>query len=156
MSTAIGSAVSDANIKADAAVPGKLPAFSWDNATVYFLLTDRFCNGDTSNDHSYGRGLDQDGNVVEGYKTEAAFQGDEFSVILQNDDYNNREKLVEMFEKRRKEICDSAKNKWEEVNIALGIAVYDPENENAVADTMRRADKIMYENKRIQKNSRST
>jgi alpha-amylase len=27
--------------------------FSWDNATVYFLLTDRFNNGDTSNDHSY-------------------------------------------------------------------------------------------------------
>ena len=30
-------------------------AFSWDNATVYFVLTDRFRNGDTSNDHSYGR-----------------------------------------------------------------------------------------------------
>ena len=28
--------------------------FSWDNANVYFLLTDRFANGDTSNDHSYG------------------------------------------------------------------------------------------------------
>jgi len=26
--------------------------FSWDNATVYFTLTDRFVNGDTSNDHS--------------------------------------------------------------------------------------------------------
>ena len=29
--------------------------FSWDNATVYFMMTDRFRNGDTSNDHSYGR-----------------------------------------------------------------------------------------------------
>lgn len=38
--------------------------FSWDNATVYFLLTDRFYNGDTSNDHSYGRGLDEEGNEV--------------------------------------------------------------------------------------------
>lgn len=26
--------------------------FSWDNASVYFLLTDRFNNGKTSNDHS--------------------------------------------------------------------------------------------------------
>lgn len=29
--------------------------FSWDNATVYFLFTDRFCNGDPSNDINYGR-----------------------------------------------------------------------------------------------------
>lgn len=29
--------------------------FSWDNATVYFLLNDRFVNGDTSNDRSYCR-----------------------------------------------------------------------------------------------------
>lgn len=35
--------------------------FSWDNATVYFVLTDRFLNGEPSNDHSYGRGLDKAG-----------------------------------------------------------------------------------------------
>lgn len=38
--------------------------FTWDNATVYFLLTDRFCNGSTDNDHAYGRGLDQNGDVI--------------------------------------------------------------------------------------------
>ncbi len=27
------------------------PTFSWDNATIYFLLTDRFNNGDTTNDY---------------------------------------------------------------------------------------------------------
>ncbi|MDU7403667.1 MAG: alpha-amylase [Citrobacter portucalensis] len=32
-----------------------LAAFDWHNATVYFVLTDRFVNGDPSNDHSYGR-----------------------------------------------------------------------------------------------------
>ena len=42
--------------------------FSWDNATVYFVLTDRFYNGDTSNDHSYGRSLNEDGSVQSGYK----------------------------------------------------------------------------------------
>ena len=31
------------------------PDFAWERASVYFLLTDRFCNGDTTNDHSYGR-----------------------------------------------------------------------------------------------------
>ena len=35
--------------------------FSWDNALVYFVLTDRFKNGDTSNDNSYGRGLNEAG-----------------------------------------------------------------------------------------------
>ncbi|WP_328803644.1 carbohydrate binding domain-containing protein [Paenibacillus puerhi] len=30
-------------------------SFSWDNANVYFVLTDRFNNGNTSNDTSYGR-----------------------------------------------------------------------------------------------------
>ncbi|MGL5287974.1 MAG: alpha-amylase, partial [Aeromonas sp.] len=28
--------------------------FSWDQASVYFLLTDRFHNGDPANDHSFG------------------------------------------------------------------------------------------------------
>lgn len=32
--------------------------FDWHNATVYFVLTDRFENGDPSNDQSYGRHKD--------------------------------------------------------------------------------------------------
>lgn len=36
---------------------GKAP-FSWHNATVYFVLTDRFENGNPANDHSYGRHSD--------------------------------------------------------------------------------------------------
>lgn len=42
--------------------------FSWDNATVYFVMTDRFNNGNTENDHAYGRSLDANGNVQNGYK----------------------------------------------------------------------------------------
>ncbi|ENR8890820.1 TPA: alpha-amylase [Citrobacter koseri] len=33
-------------------------AFNWHNATVYFVLTDRFQNGDPTNDQSYGRHKD--------------------------------------------------------------------------------------------------
>jgi alpha-amylase len=29
--------------------------FSWNNATIYFLMTDRFNNGNPANDHAYGR-----------------------------------------------------------------------------------------------------
>jgi alpha-amylase len=32
--------------------------FLWENATVYFLLTDRFANGDKANDFAYGRKAD--------------------------------------------------------------------------------------------------
>ncbi len=37
--------------------PTRAP-FSWDNATVYFMLTDRFNNGDKGSDHSFGRSGD--------------------------------------------------------------------------------------------------
>lgn len=65
--------------------------FSWDNATVYFLLTDRFKNGNTSNDHSYNRGLDQNGNVASISDTRATFHGGDFAGITQtiNDGYFN-------------------------------------------------------------------
>ncbi|MCL2694730.1 MAG: alpha-amylase family glycosyl hydrolase, partial [Clostridiales bacterium] len=55
--------------------------FSWDNATVYFLLTDRFYNGNPANDHSYGRGLDQSGKVVQGIDPSATFHGGDFAGI---------------------------------------------------------------------------
>ncbi len=38
--------------------------FTWDNATVYFVVLDRFFNGDTSNDNAYGRELDGDEEVA--------------------------------------------------------------------------------------------
>ena len=80
MSTAIGTAVTDANITAEAATTSSdAPVFSWDNATVYFLLTDRFCNGDPSNDHSYGRGQKNGQNVS--YETIGAFQGGDFAGV---------------------------------------------------------------------------
>jgi alpha-amylase len=42
---------------AASAAPAAKP-FIWENATVYFLLTDRFNNGDPHNDHAYGRADD--------------------------------------------------------------------------------------------------
>ena len=77
--------------------------------------------------------------------------GDEFAAVLLNDDLYNKEALVKQFEDARKEICASARHKWEEVNVAMGIAAYDPQADATVIDTVRRADKMMYENKRNQK-----
>lgn len=58
--------------------------FSWDNATVYFALTDRFYNGDKNNDYSYGRGLDEKGKIIEGYDgNPGAFQGGDLKGLTQ-------------------------------------------------------------------------
>lgn len=64
------------------ATPTSASDFTWDNATVYFLLTDRFNNGNTSNDHSYERGLNQNGSEAN-YNKVAAFQGGDFKGITQ-------------------------------------------------------------------------
>ena len=80
--------------------------------------------------------------------------GDEFAVILMNEDYYNREELINRFLDEQKKICSSTDNCWEQVRVALGIAVYDPGIDSAVSDTSRRADRVMYENKRIGKQNR--
>jgi alpha-amylase len=41
--------------KATNTSPKAAQPFLWENATVYFLLTDRFNNADRANDHAYGR-----------------------------------------------------------------------------------------------------
>ncbi len=77
--------------------------------------------------------------------------GDEFAVVLQNGDFENREALVHRFNVTSREICDLAQNKWDEVHVSVGMAVYDPTIDRSVSDTARRADKDMYVNKQIRK-----
>ncbi len=77
--------------------------------------------------------------------------GDEFAVVLQNDDYKNRDDLFALFKEAREEACNNAENEWEKVNVTLGLAVYDPEIDVTVIDVARRADRAMYENKRTRK-----
>ncbi len=60
-------------------------SFSWDNASVYFLLTDRFSNGNTANDHSYNRLVDhRTGAIVTSSQLNsdmATFHGGDFKGI---------------------------------------------------------------------------
>ena len=77
--------------------------------------------------------------------------GDEFAVILRNDDFWNREELVRKFEEDSAAISAAAENPWEKVSVSMGIAVYDPQTDHCVNDTVRRADKVMYINKKAQK-----
>lgn len=78
--------------------------------------------------------------------------GDEFTVVLQNEDYQKRNELINLFEEKSFEISETKKAHWEKVSVAIGIADYDSEIDKSVIDVMRRADYLMYENKRKQKN----
>ncbi|MGZ6124749.1 MAG: alpha-amylase family glycosyl hydrolase [Myxococcales bacterium] len=55
-------------------------SFTWPNATVYFAMTDRFFNGDSSNDHGYGRQKDGASEV-------GTWHGGDFKGLAQKLDY---------------------------------------------------------------------
>ena len=77
--------------------------------------------------------------------------GDEFAVVLQNEDYQNRKELTELFDKNADEIRALAENKWEQVSVSLGMAEYDSQSDTSIDDVIHRADKTMYENKHARK-----
>ena len=63
--------------------PGK-GRFSWANATVYFVIPDRFSNGDPGNDHAYGRELDASGQPIKDFRRRpGTFHGGDFAGMLQ-------------------------------------------------------------------------
>ena len=63
-----------------------LDKFTWDNALVYFVLTDRFCNGDTTNDHSYNRVNNSTNSSVPDVAT---FHGGDIKGLTNKLDYLN-------------------------------------------------------------------
>ena len=81
--------------------------------------------------------------------------GDEFAIILENDDCYNIESLTRMFDNYVNKINVEVSNSWEKVNVAYGIALYDKENDRDVDEVVRRADKYMYDDKRRRKNNNS-
>ena len=54
------------------------PAFDWGKATVYFVITDRFLNGDQTNDVNYGRVTDYGSERLNA----ATFHGGDFKGML--------------------------------------------------------------------------
>ena len=58
--------------------------FTWDNANVYFVLTDRFNNGDSSNDHGYGRSNNESNSNVPDIAT---FHGGDIAGLTAKLDY---------------------------------------------------------------------
>ena len=77
--------------------------------------------------------------------------GDEFVVILQNEDYIDRDKLISGYESTVSEVNASADSPWNTVNLSMGIAVYMPDQDSGADSVFHRADVKMYEDKSLYK-----
>ena len=77
--------------------------------------------------------------------------GDEFVLILKDEDFHNFKFLLERFEIVVDEINASAEAPWEQVWVSKGFAFFDPSEDNLVQKIMQRADRLMYEDKRARK-----
>ncbi len=82
--------------------------------------------------------------------------GDEFAVILEAEDYANREELIQLYDEQCEKTMQEASNPWDRVSAAKGIAVYAPAEDKSVVDVVRRADRMMYEEKRRRKQQRTS
>lgn len=91
--------------------------------------------------------------ICEVFKHSPVFRigGDEFVVVFIGSDYENRKELVNQFNESQNLIFSRERNAWDRVSVSSGIAVYDPLLDKSITDLIQRADKLMYENKKIRK-----
>ena len=77
--------------------------------------------------------------------------GDEFVVISKSKDYLRVDKLVEELKRKTNKTIDV--HDGENISAAVGFSTYNPQVDKTVDDVFKRADKAMYEHKRLLKNS---
>ncbi|MBR6874417.1 MAG: diguanylate cyclase [Ruminococcus sp.] len=81
--------------------------------------------------------------------------GDEFVVILRNNDFLNVEKLEQEFNRQFDLYeADPALKPWEKISASLGYALYDAATDDCTDDVFKRADQNMYKRKREMKATR--
>lgn len=74
--------------------------------------------------------------------------GDEFVVIMLNDDFESMKSVIGHFRDEVRRIQkDKSLKPWEKVSAAIGCAVYDENNDDNAASVFKRADQDMYEHK---------
>lgn len=68
--------------------PAVPDTFTWDNVNAYFVLTDRFYNGEKGNDHSYYRqNAENNSKLNSGYNNVATFHGGDIKGLTEKLDY---------------------------------------------------------------------
>jgi diguanylate cyclase (GGDEF)-like protein len=81
--------------------------------------------------------------------------GDEFVVLLENSDYDNRAFLLDRLKTAFEESStDVTRHPWERYSAAVGMAVYVRSDDGSIDEVFRRADSQMYEDKQRQKAER--
>ncbi|MBO6260336.1 MAG: GGDEF domain-containing protein, partial [Lachnospiraceae bacterium] len=74
--------------------------------------------------------------------------GDEFVIVLKNNDLRGIDRLIDEFNSKLEEMQnDSELEPWEKISAAIGYATYDEATDKTVEDVFRKADKAMYERK---------
>ncbi|MBO4846238.1 MAG: GGDEF domain-containing protein [Lachnospiraceae bacterium] len=73
--------------------------------------------------------------------------GDEFVVILEGRDYENRDELLKLIRQRYKESASSDRDPWLKYSAAVGMALYHPGSDLDVDTVFKRADNDMYHEK---------
>lgn len=88
--------------------------------------------------------------ISEAFKCSPAFRigGDEFMVILQGSDMDERDALLEKFDSDCESALVEADNATIRVVIAKGVAIFDPAVDTQFSDVFNRADFEMYKNKK--------
>ncbi len=78
--------------------------------------------------------------------------GDEFIVVVENQDFRDLDKNVEQFKACiERDRSEEDLEPWERTSAAIGSAIYDPDKDCGIEDTLKRADEQMYANKRAMK-----
>lgn len=73
--------------------------------------------------------------------------GDEFAAILQGGDYDHRRELIGRLVDLQERSKEQAKHPWEIVSLSKGLAIFDPETDTDTQSVLKRADRLMYEDK---------
>ncbi len=81
--------------------------------------------------------------------------GDEFVVLLENSDFDQRDELLAKLNDTFERISsDESRDPWDRFSGATGLALFDPENDISMDDVFKRADMFMYQNKLESKKAR--
>lgn len=75
--------------------------------------------------------------------------GDEFVIILRNEDYRNRNELIRKFRNSVYQAHEESTSLMDDTPIACGMATFDPVNDTNYMSVFSRADTIMYDDKRM-------
>jgi len=78
--------------------------------------------------------------------------GDEFVVLLENKDFNRKDELIDSFRSHMEELqSNKSLQPWERLSAAMGLAIYDESMDDDADSVLKRADRLMYQNKKDMK-----